>query len=65
MAGPLTSASNTQNTIPSFINKVIALAKKVAFMALFGNLVYKLVESVVKLESDESGSHSLILFHYD
>ena len=65
MAGPPTSASSTQKTILSFINKVIALAKRVIFVALFGYLIYKLVESVAKLESDESGSHSLILFYND
>ena len=58
--GASTSASITRNKLIAFTNKIIALFKRVTFLVLFGYLIYKVVESVQKLESKETGSHSFI-----
>ena len=58
MAGPPTSPSTTCTKIIAFTNKVIALFKRVAFLVLFGYLIYKLVESVQKLDGKETKLHS-------
>ena len=58
MAGPPTSPSTTRTKIIAFTNKVIALFKRVAFLVLFGYLIYKLMESVQKLDGKETKLHS-------
>ena len=53
MAGPPSRPSSAQNSLIAALSKLIAISKRVVFVALFAYFIKKLVESVERLESKE------------